>query len=101
MNMAAFCYIIFSPSLNKFYVGATQEDPEIRLQKHNASAYGNSKFTAKTSDWLIFLTIQTRSYRQALAIEKHIKSMKSTTYIRNLKQYNEMVIKLLEKYKTE
>jgi len=35
---------------------------------------------------------------QALAIEKHIKSMKSKIYIENLKKYPEMVTKLLIKY---
>jgi putative endonuclease len=34
---------------------------------------------------------------QALAIEKHIKNMKSKVYIENLLHYPEISIKLLEK----
>ncbi|PXY38851.1 excinuclease ABC subunit C, partial [Flavobacterium cheongpyeongense] len=36
---------------------------------------------------------------QALAIEKHIKDMKSKIYIENLLRYPEVINKLLEKYK--
>ncbi len=38
------------------------------------------------------------SKAQALAIEKHIKAMKSKIYIHNLKKYPEMIDKLLLKY---
>ncbi|MCR9082645.1 MAG: GIY-YIG nuclease family protein [Cyclobacteriaceae bacterium] len=30
-----YCYILFSPSLKKFYTGITQESVGSRLQKHN------------------------------------------------------------------
>ena len=91
------CYILYTPSIDKFYVGATQEDVYIRLQKHNTKAYDNAS-TAYTSDWEIFLFIECISYSQAINIERHIKRMKSKTYIKNLKSYPEMIEKLLLKY---
>ena len=50
-------------------------------------------------DWNLFLIIDCESKSQALQIEKHIKKMKSKTYIENLAKYPEMVIKLKEKYR--
>lgn len=90
------CYILYSPSLNSFYTGMTQDFPE-RLKKHNLHLYG-STYTAKANDWEVFIIIGCNSLSQASLIEKHIKAMKSRTYIQNLKKYPEMVLKLLEKY---
>jgi putative endonuclease len=90
-------YILHSQKLNRFYIGYTS-DLDTRLAFHkNASSH---KFTAKADDWTLFFTINCESKSQALAIEKHIKAMKSKVYIENLKKYPEMIIKLLEKYKT-
>jgi putative endonuclease len=52
--MKAFCYILFSNKLNIFYTGASQDDIEVRIQKHNTGYYGKDKFTAKTNDWSLF-----------------------------------------------
>jgi len=89
------CYIIYSKKLKRYYVGVTQEDLEKRIEKHNRHAYGDHRFTAKADDWLLFLFIECVEYKQAIKIEKKIKSMKSSVYIENLKKYPEMVIKLL------
>lgn len=56
------------------------------------------KFTANANDWKLFLLISCKSKTQALSIEKHIKKMKSKTYIENLKKYPEMIDKLKSKY---
>jgi len=85
------CYIIYSPKLDKFYVGVTQENVQIRLMKHNSHFYGKNKFTATTSDWDIFLFIPTNDFAHATRIEKKIKSMKSAKYIRNLKKFPELL----------
>ncbi|MES2690576.1 MAG: GIY-YIG nuclease family protein, partial [Bacteroidota bacterium] len=95
-----FCYILYSPSLNRFYIGATQDGIEQRLIKHNQHQYGNNHYTAQTSDWHVFLTIQCTDYAQATKIERHIKKMKSSVYISNLKRYPEISEKLIEKYKS-
>jgi putative endonuclease len=88
------CYILYSSKLNKFYVGITSNNLEQRIKEHNENAYGMRSYTAKTDDWELFLFIQCASNSVALKIERHIKKMKSTTYIRNLKKYPEMVEKL-------
>jgi putative endonuclease len=94
------CYIIFSEKLNRFYIGALQDNLEDRILKHNNHSYGNHRFTAKADDWKIFISIECDNYSQALKIEKHIKKMKSSNYIYNLLRYPEMVEKLKEKFNT-
>ena len=91
-------YILYSIHLDRFYVGMTV-DFENRLEQHNSGFYDNS-YTKKTNDWESFLLIECINKRQSLMIEKHIKNMKSVTYIKNLKKYSEIIIKLKEKYKS-
>ena len=91
------CYILYSSLYDKFYIGVTQENPDIPLQKHNSKTYGSS-YTSFTNDWEIFLFIECESYPQAVNIERHIKSMKSRKYLYNLKTYPEMIQKLKDKY---
>ncbi len=91
------CYILFSPKLDRFYIGATHDGIEERLKKHNAHSHGNEHYTATAVDWEIFLVIECTDYPQAIRIERHIKKMKSTTYIKNLKKYPEMIQKLYQK----
>ena len=93
-----FCvYILHSIKLNRFYIGFTT-DFEVRLDFHFNSGE-HRKFTHKANDWTIFLKIECQTKPQGLAIERHIKNMKSKVYINNLVLYPEMIEKLLEKYK--
>ena len=94
--MAAYCYIIYSEKLNRYYVGATNESVELRLEKHNTHAYGHHRFTAGASDWVLFLKIAANDYAHADRMERRIKSMKSTTYMLNLQKYVELRQKLHE-----
>ena len=96
--MNYFCYILFSPSLDKFYTGSTSNSIKDRLKFHLSGHYGKSKFTYPADDWQIFLEIQCSSYKQAMGIERHIKKMKSKQYILNLKKYHEIIQKLLSNY---
>ena len=89
-------YILFSAKLDRFYTGFTSDFDE-RMEFHNNPVA--RKFTAKADDWVLFDSIVCENKPQALSIEKHIKSMKSKTYIKNLKQYPEMKEKLKSKYK--
>ena len=91
------CYILFSQKLNKFYVGATNFTVNERIEIHLNKLFGNKSFTAKADDWTIFLSISCNDYSYALRIEKKIKSMKSSIYIRNLKKYPELLIKVIDK----
>ena len=85
------CYIIFSHKINKFYVGATHQDPQQRLLKHNQGFYGKNRFTAVTNDWELFLIIPACDYAHAIRIERKIKAMKSAKYIRDLKSNPEKI----------
>ncbi|EAZ79819.1 GIY-YIG nuclease family protein [Algoriphagus machipongonensis] len=80
------CYIIFSPSLNKFYTGITQEPVHIRIEKHNKHQYGAHRFTAKATDWELYLLLEAQSYSHARRMELKIKKMKSAKFIRDLKE---------------
>ena len=97
--MTFYCYTLFSNKLNKFYIGSTSNSVDGRLEQHLTDLYGNNKFTHAAKDWIVFYKIPCVSYKQAMAIEKHIKKMKSKTYIYNLKKYPEISQKLLDKYK--
>ena len=91
------CYILYSQTLKKYYIGVTIENVSSRLQKHNELLYG-SHFTSQVSDWELFYQIVCSCTTQMLQIEKHIKRMKSKVYIENLKKRPEMKEKLLLKY---
>ncbi|MFN4762194.1 GIY-YIG nuclease family protein [Gillisia sp. Q332] len=88
-------YILYSKKLDRFYTGSTS-DFDKRMEFHDSPEA--RKFTAKAHDWVLFDTITCESKSQALSIEKHIKSMKSKIYIRNLKQYVEIKEKLKSKF---
>jgi len=89
-------YILHSEKLNRYYIGFS-ENLEVRLTFHaNAQAH---KFTAKANDWKLFLEIPCVSKSQGLAIEKHVKNMKSKIYIQNLIKYPEITDKLKIQYK--
>ena len=66
-----YVYILYSPSLDKYYVGET-EDIELRIKQHNTNFYKNS-FTSKSSDWILKNAIEVKSKSVAIQIEKHIK----------------------------
>ena len=75
--MNFFVYIIYSPLLDKFYVGYTS-DLEKRLQDHNT---GISDFTSKSSDWEIKYMESFPDRQLAMKREKEIKKKKSRRYI--------------------
>ncbi len=89
------CYVLKSEKLRRFYVGATNDDVQQRLSKHNQGFYGKNKFTSTTDDWELVLFIPTDDYAHAIRTEQKIKSMKSSNYIRNLSLYPEMLQKLV------
>ncbi len=96
--MQFFVYILFSESLNKFYIGTT-DDVTRRVEEHNNIKYYN-KFTSRGVPWSLFFAITCQSSSQAYKIEKHIKFMHSAIYIENLVKYPEMTHKLWIKTKS-
>ena len=97
-QMQHFVYILHSKMLSRYYTGKTSLEPHERLKLHLTSYYGKTKFTAKTDDWELVLSIRCISPSQAERIEKHIKSMKSSTYIQNLIKYPEMRERITTKF---
>ena len=89
-------YILYSTKLNKYYVGFTSNLEERLVFHKNAESY---KFTGKADDWEVFHVIDCESKSQGLAIESHIKRMKSRIYIENFLKYPGLTKKLLNKYK--
>lgn len=90
-------YILHSKILNRFYIGSFK-DLSFRLEQHLNKVFENS-FTSKVRDWTLFYHIENLEYKQARLIEQHIKQMKSSVYIRNLKKYPDLKLKLIDKYK--
>jgi putative endonuclease len=90
-------YIIFSKKLDRFYIGTT-DDFDLRLSQHNSLEYKDS-FTSRGIPWETFLIIDSLTSEQAFKIEGHIKSMKSTKYVRDLEMYTEMVERLKLRFK--
>ena len=78
--MQAFVYILFSHSLNKYYVGSTP-DIDRRLVEHNR---GKEKFTKTGVPWVLVYQEIFRELEEARKRESYIKRMKSRTFIENL-----------------
>ncbi|GAB2765526.1 GIY-YIG nuclease family protein [Salinimicrobium soli] len=89
-------YVIYSPSIDSYYIGSCSDFDE-RLKQHLNGEY-TLAFTKKAADWQEYILFDNLSYSQARQMEVHIKKMKSRKYLVNLKQYEEMRLKLLEKF---
>ena len=74
-------YILYSVTIDAYYVGSTSDLMAERLRRHNSSHKG---FTGRASDWIIAYTEAFPTKAKALKREKEIKSKKSRTYIINL-----------------
>ena len=68
-----FVYVLYSPSLNRFYVGESANAAD-RLIHHQA---GHQRYTRRATDWTQVFLKSTDSRAEALLIEKSIKSSKS------------------------
>ncbi|MGB8191802.1 MAG: GIY-YIG nuclease family protein [Chitinophagaceae bacterium] len=73
-------YILYSSSLDKYYVGSS-ENPQERLRKHNTDHKG---FTGKFKDWNIKYQEVHITKKNALKRERQIKSWKSRIMIEKL-----------------
>ncbi|WP_417854203.1 GIY-YIG nuclease family protein [Xanthomarina gelatinilytica] len=89
-------YILQSKQLNRFYIGYSS-NIDLRLEFHKYP--DTRKFTSNSKDWILYYKIDCTTKSQALAIEAHIKRMKSKVYIVNLIKHPEITTKLLEKYR--
>ena len=93
-----YCYLLFSQSLDRFYIGSTHESLDERISKHNTGYYPGRHCTHQASDWKLHVSIECKTYSQAPKIENHIKRMKSRKFMMDLKRYPEISERLLSKY---
>ena len=75
--MPYFVYILYSPSIDQYYIGQT-ENIEDRLFRHINSG---SKSTKKANDWIMKYTERFDSRSDAVRRESEIKKKKSKKYI--------------------
>jgi putative endonuclease len=74
-------YIIFSASVNKYYIGHTSDSLDERIRKHNSNHEG---VTGGSGDWNLMYheVFQTKS--EAYSRERQVKSWKSRKAIEKL-----------------
>jgi putative endonuclease len=77
-----YTYIIYSPSLNKYYIGSTG-NPELRLYQHNTGFFKNS-FTCRSNDWELASLFPCKDSSQARRLELYIKDKKSRKFVEKL-----------------
>ena len=75
-----YLYILYSETLNKYYVGSTQ-NIENRIQEH---LYNHRGFTSKVKDWKLVYTEEYQTREEAYARERQIKRWKSRVKIEQL-----------------
>jgi putative endonuclease len=75
-------YILFSSTLNKYYVGQTSMEVEERLLRH---MHDHSGFTSKAKDWIIVHTEKYTNKTEALKKETTIKRRGIKRYLESLK----------------
>lgn len=77
--MEVYVYILYSSSLDKYYVGSS-EDVSKRMLQHNS---GKGNFTSKGIPWRLvtFLTCNSRS--EAIQLEKKIKNRGIKRYLQD------------------
>ena len=73
-------YIIYSASLDRYYVGSTG-NIEDRMFRHNNSG---SKSTKSASDWVLVYSEDFETRSEAVQRELEIKGKKSRKYIERL-----------------
>ena len=75
--MKFFVYILFSSSLQKFYVGST-ESVEKRIKEHNR---GKSNFTSKGIPWEVIKIFELESRAESVQLERKIKKRGIARYL--------------------
>ena len=72
--MSFYIYILYSSTLDRYYVGHTGDDLQERLRKHNSNHKG---FTGKIGDWIVAYTETYPTKTAAYQREREIKVWKS------------------------
>ena len=86
-QMKCYFYVLYSPTIDKFYIGHTQNLKD-RLIRHNQKSKG---FTGSNSDWKVIYTEEFDNKSDAYARERQVKKWKS----------RDRVIALIQKQKRD
>lgn len=78
-----YTYIIYSKSLDRYYVGYTN-DTRIRLEQHNSEKHPFSKFTTHAYDWELKYKEKFLNKTEAIKREREIKRWHSRKMIEKL-----------------
>ena len=70
----AFTYILYSKTLDRYYIGSTEANIEDRLKKH---LFNHTGFTGKAKDWALVYYEEYSDKHDAILREKQIKAWKS------------------------
>ena len=76
-----YCYVLYSNSIDKYYIGHSYEDLKERLRKHLSYHRG---FTAKAKDWILVHFEIFNSKSEAYNRERELKAWKSRSKIQKL-----------------
>lgn len=74
-------YILFSVTLNTYYVGHTGETISERLRKHNSNHKG---FTGKVNDWAL---VYAETYQEKRRLSRENEKLKRKNRASMLKRY--------------
>jgi putative endonuclease len=78
--MGYYIYILYSSTLDKYYVGHT-DDINRRLNEHNTS---QTRYTQTGKPWILIYTETFETRAMAMKREREIKGKKSRKYIEAL-----------------
>ena len=78
--MSYFLYILYSKSIDRFYIGSTH-DLSDRLRRHNS---GRSKYTNAGVPWELIYSEEYETRSNAMRRERELKSWKDRKMIENL-----------------
>jgi putative endonuclease len=74
-----FVYVLYSSSLDKYYVGST-DDVAKRFAQHNG---GKGKFTSTGMPWILITTFSCNSRSEAVVLEMKIKRRGIKRYLQD------------------
>ncbi len=77
----AITYILYSATIDKYYIGHTEDLIEERLRRHLSNHDG---FTGKAKDWVLVFSKEFDNKKEAHTYERQIKGWKSRKAIEKL-----------------
>ena len=74
-------YIIYSESINRYYVGSTSQTIDERLRRHNSAHKG---FTGRAFDWELKYIENHDSKKDSLILEQKIKKRGAGRFLKDI-----------------